>query len=69
LTTAAHRSIEFLVGLSLIGYCMYSMYEGRIFGRLRFYTRSEDPWSFWTTSMIAFGVGMLFLFGHVTWRD
>jgi len=53
----------------MVGYCAYSMYKGRIFGRLRFYTRSEEPWSFWTTVIIALCIGMVFLTGHVSWRD
>jgi hypothetical protein len=69
MTTAAHRSVELLVGLGMVGYCAYSMYKGRNFGRLRFYTRSEEPWSFWTTVIIALCIGMVFLTGHVSWRD
>jgi hypothetical protein len=69
MTTAARRSIERLVGFALVGYGVYSPCKGRIFGRLRFYTRSEDPWSFWTTVMIAFCIGMVFLSGYVSWRD
>jgi uncharacterized membrane protein YfcA len=64
-STAPHRSIEILVGIALIGYCSYSMYRGRIFGRLRFYTRREDPWSFWTIVIVALCIGIVFLFGHV----
>jgi hypothetical protein len=64
----AHRSIELLVGFALLGYCGYSMYKGRILGRLRFYSRSEDPWSFWTTIIIALCIAIMFLSGHVSWR-
>jgi hypothetical protein len=58
MSTASHRSIEILVGFALVGYCSYSMYRGRIFGRLRFYTRREDPWSFWTIVIVALCVGI-----------
>jgi hypothetical protein len=69
MTTAAHRSIELLAGLGMVGYCAYSVYQGRIFGRLRFYTRRDEPWLFWTTIIIALSVGIVFLSGHVSWRD
>jgi hypothetical protein len=69
MTKTAHRSIELLVGLGMVGYRAYSMYQGHIFGRFRSYTRSEEPWSFWTTVLIVFCIGLIFLSGHVSWRD
>jgi hypothetical protein len=69
MTTVAHRSIELLVGFGIVGYCAYSMYQGRILGRLRFYVRSEEPWAFWTTVLIALCVGIMFVTGHVSWRE
>jgi hypothetical protein len=66
---ASQRSIEILGGVALVGCCTYSMYKGRIFGRLRFYTRGEDPWSFWTIVIVALCIGIMFLSGHVSWRE
>jgi hypothetical protein len=32
-------------------------------GTFRSYSRSENPWSFWTGVLITLGVGIAFLFG------
>jgi hypothetical protein len=69
MTPAAQRAIELVVGVALVGYCAYAINTGRIQGRFRLYTRSEDPWKFWVTTLIAFCVGIVFLAGHVSWRQ
>jgi hypothetical protein len=68
MSTGTHRAIELVVGFAMIGYCAYAAYTGSIQGRFRCYTRSEHPWPFWVTVLIAFFVGVAFILGHVSWR-
>jgi len=63
-----HRTVEILIGLALVAYCSYAIYSGNIRGKLRVYSRDESPWSFWTSVVLTFGFGLLFLFGFVEWR-
>jgi hypothetical protein len=63
-----HRAVELLVGFALLGYGAYALHAGKVMGKFRSYSRSEDPWSFWTTVLITLGVATAFLFGAVTWR-
>jgi hypothetical protein len=69
MSTGIHRAIELAVGFALVGYCAYALYTGNIRGKFRLYSRSENPWSFWTAVLITFGVGLAFLFGAVSWRN
>jgi hypothetical protein len=69
MTTASHRAVELLVGLSLLGYCAYAIYSGEVMGKFRSYNRIQNPSSFWTTILVTFGIGAVFLFGYVSWRD
>jgi hypothetical protein len=69
MSSATHRAVEILVGLALVGYCAYALYTGQIMGKFRSYSRSENPWSFWTAVLITLGVGTAFLFGAVSWRN
>ena len=69
MSLATHRAVEILVGLALVGYCAYALYTGQIMGKFRSYSRSENPWSFWTAVLITLGVGTAFLFGAVSWRN
>jgi hypothetical protein len=65
---ANHRAVELLVGFALVGYCVYAMYTGKVLGKFRSYSRSENPWSFWIGVLVTLGVGTAFLFGAVSWR-
>ena len=69
MSTGIHRAVELVVGSALVGYCAYAIYRGRIMGKLRWYSRSEHPWSFWAAVLITFGIGLVFLFGVVSWRN
>ena len=69
MSSATHRAVEILVGLALVGYCAYALYTGQIMGKFRSYSRSENPWSFWTAVLITLGIGTAFLFGAVSWRN
>jgi hypothetical protein len=66
---AIHRVIELVVGFSVIGHFIYAMGTGSISGKFRLYTRREHPFSFWATVLIAFGIGIVFMFGQVSWRN
>jgi hypothetical protein len=66
---AAHRAVELLVGFALLGYGAYAIYTGHVQGKFRTYSRSKNPGSFWTTVLIALGIGTAFLFGAVSWRN
>jgi hypothetical protein len=68
MSTGAHRAIEVIVGIALVSYCGCAIYSGRIQGSYRSATRTEKPWSFWATVLIAIGVALVFLTGYVTWR-
>ena len=65
---AAHRLIELLVGGGVVAYCAYAMYAGRVFGRTRSYSRSENPWMYWLIVVISLAAGIAFLLGFVSWR-
>ena len=67
--TVSHRAIELLVGFALLGYGAYAIYTGRVMGKFRSYSRTENPGSFWTTVLIALGISTAFLFGAVSWRN
>jgi hypothetical protein len=69
MSTGAHRAVELVVGFALGGYCAYAIYAGQVQGKFRSYSRSENPWSFWTTVLITLGIGSAFLFGAVSWRN
>jgi hypothetical protein len=69
MSTATHRAIELLVGFAMVGYCAYAVGTGRIQGKFRCYTRSENPLSFWATVLIVFCIGVVFLLGYVSWRQ
>ena len=69
MSSATHRAVEIFVGLALVGYCAYALYTGQIMGKFRSYSRSENPWSFWTAVLITLGIGTAFLFGAVSWRN
>jgi len=69
MSTATHRAVELLVGFALLGYGAYAIYAGHVLGKFRSYTRSDNPWSFWTAVLITLGVGTAFLFGAVSWRN
>jgi hypothetical protein len=60
MSTFTHRAIELIVGFSLVGYCTYAIYTGRVLGKFRSYSRSQEPWSFWATVLITAGVGAMF---------
>lgn len=68
MSTGIHRAVEIAVGFALVGYSAYAIYTGQIMGKLRLYSRSEHPGSFWTAVLITFGIGLAFLFGAVSWR-
>jgi hypothetical protein len=67
MTTATNRAFELIVGLVLVGQCVYAMYTGRTWGNplnpFDRYSRSEDPWVYWPILLITIGIGMAFLFG------
>jgi hypothetical protein len=69
MSTGIHRAVELVVGFALVGYCAYAIYTGQIRGKLRLYSRSENPGWFWTSVLITFGIGLAFLFGAVSWRN
>jgi hypothetical protein len=69
MTTLTHRTIEIAIGLTLIGYGAYGLYAGQIRGKFRLYTREEQPGSFWTSVILTFGIGLVFLFGLTSWRN
>lgn len=69
MSTGTHRAVELVVGCALVGYGAYSMYRGQVQGKFRSYSRSENPWSFWTAILVTLGVGTAFLFGAVSWRN
>jgi len=69
ISMTGHRAIELLVGFALVGYSAYAISTGRVLGKFRSYSRSENPWSFWVAVLITFGVGAVFLFGGVSWRN
>jgi hypothetical protein len=69
MSSGTHRATELLVGFALVGYCAYGICKGRIVGKLRVFTRRENPWSFWTTVLFTLCIGLLFLLGYVSWRD
>lgn len=68
MSTGTHRAVELFFGVALVGYCTYAMYTGQVQGKFRSYSRSENPWAFWTTVLITLGVGIAFLLGAVSWR-
>jgi len=67
--TASHRAVELLVGFALLGYGAYAIYTGRVSGKFRSCSRTENPGSFWTTVLITLGISTAFLFGAVSWRN
>ena len=69
ISMTGHRAIELLVGFALVSYSAYAISSGRVLGKFRSYSRSENPWSFWVAVLITFGVGAVFLFGGVSWRN
>jgi uncharacterized membrane protein len=69
LASFLHRAAELEVGTFVVGYGIYSVYSGEVLGKLRRYHRSRDPWQFWATVLIAFGIGAAFLVGAVSSRD
>jgi hypothetical protein len=69
MSTGTHRAVELIVVFALVGYCAYAIYTGHALGKFRSYSRSEDPWSFWATVLITFGISLAFLFGAVSWRN
>jgi hypothetical protein len=69
MSTGTHRAVELLVGFGLVGYCAYAIYTGSILGRFSSYGRTERPWSFWASVLFTFGIGLVFLFGAVSWRN
>jgi hypothetical protein len=69
MTTASHRAVGLLVGFGSLGDCAYALYSGDVMGKFHSYNRSENPWSFWTTILVIFSIGAVFLFGYVSWRD
>jgi hypothetical protein len=64
-----HRAVELGIGFAVVGYCGYAVYSGNIRGKFRSYSRDEQPWTFWTSVLITFGLGLMFLFGLVSWRE
>jgi hypothetical protein len=68
-TGTAHRALEFLVGLALLGYCTYEIFTGQARGAWRSYNRSVEPWSYWTSMVLKLGITAAFLFGYTAWRD
>ena len=69
MSTGTHRAVELVVGCALVGYCAYAIHTDQVLGKFRSYSRSENPWSFWTAVLITLGVGTAFLFGAVSWRN
>jgi hypothetical protein len=69
MSAATHRAIEVLIGFALVGYSAYAIFTGNVLGKFRSYSRSENPWSFWTAVLITLAVGTAFLFGAVSWRN
>ncbi len=68
MSPAMHRAVEVVVGLALIGYGAYCIYNGQVLGKFRSYDRSQNPWSFWTAVLITLAIGTAFLLGSVSWR-
>ena len=65
---SAARLVEVLVGAALVGYCVYAIYTGRVLGRIRLYSRSQEPWTFWAVVLVGLACGVAFLLGNVSWR-
>jgi hypothetical protein len=65
----SHRTLELIVGISLIGYCAYAVSTGRVVGRWRVHRRADERWAFWGTILLVLLVGGLFLLGTVSWRE
>ncbi len=65
----SHRTLELVVGISLIGYCAYAVITGRVVGGWRVYTREDERWAFWGTLLLVLLIGGLFLLGKVSWRE
>ena len=63
-----HRLAEILVGTAVVGYCAYAKYTGHAFGRIRSYSRTPHPWTFWAIVLIGLACGVAFLLGDVSWR-
>jgi CubicO group peptidase (beta-lactamase class C family) len=62
---AAHRLVELVVGTGVVAYCAYAIYAGRVFGRTRWHSRSEEPWAYWSIVLIGLASGVAFLLGFV----
>ncbi len=67
-SATTHRVIELLIGLSLLGFCAYEIYTGEAKGAWRSYSRSEEPWSYWTSMVLKLSITAAFLFGYTAWR-
>jgi hypothetical protein len=57
------RGIKFLIGLALLGLCVYEVYTGRARGRFRTYDRYDEPWSFWSSIVVKLALTCGFLCG------
>jgi hypothetical protein len=57
------RGVKFLIGLALLGLCIYEIYTGQARGRFRTYDRDEEPWSFWSSVLLKLAVTCGFLCG------
>lgn len=68
-TTTAHRVLELLVGFALLGYSVYEIYVGEARGKFRYYSRYDEPFSFWTSVLLQLGIAAAFLFGASSWRS
>ena len=69
MSPSAHRGIELLVGIALLGYCGYEIHTGRALGKFRSYDRGAEPFSYWTSILLKLGITAAFLFGVTTWRE
>jgi hypothetical protein len=53
----------------MLGYCVYAIDSGDVMGGFAHTIVARTPLSFWTTILVIFGIGAVFLFGYVSWRN
>ena len=63
MSTPVPGGIRVLIGLALLGYCLYEIRTGYARGRSRTFDRCCEPWSYWTSISLKFAIACGFLFG------
>jgi|HubBroStandDraft_1064217.scaffolds.fasta_scaffold334022_3 hypothetical protein len=63
------RLVELFFAVVLIGVCVQAIRTGEYRGGWRSYSRTDDPFSFWSGVVITLAIGLCFLFGFTSWRQ